>query len=50
MEKLEETSACQKNLHNFIKNRENSLDIGGIFFYDNKARVEGVTAPGRALR
>ena len=35
-----------KFLHIFIKNRENRLDISKIFFYDNKARVEGRTAPG----
>ena len=42
---LGEIPACQKNLHIFIKNRENRLDISKIFFYDNKARVEGRTVP-----
>lgn len=39
-EGVEETNfarlpAFPKNLHNFIKNGEISLDIGGNFFYDN---------------
>jgi len=46
LEKPEEKTAYQKNLQIFIKNRENRLDIGKIFFYDNKARVEGGTVPG----
>ena len=37
---------CQKNFKKTMKNRENRLDISKIFFYDNKARVEGRTAPG----
>ena len=44
-EELERDPALQKNLHIFIKNRENRLDISKIFFYDNKARVEGRTVP-----
>jgi len=35
-EELEKDPALQKNLHIFIKNRENRLDISKIFFYDIK--------------
>ena len=36
-------SDCQKNLQNFMKNRENPLDIEGIFFYYIEAVRKGET-------
>jgi hypothetical protein len=32
--KFPKAAACQKNIEKLIKNRENPLDIKGIFFYD----------------
>ena len=33
--------SCQKNLQNFMENRENPLDIGGVFFYYIEAVRKG---------
>ena len=36
---------CQKNLQNFMKNREDPLDIKRIFFYYKEAVRQGVPCP-----